>query len=108
PFISLNGGASAAETATLLRNGTLSLSGPLFDAVNSAVTFSGPALLAAQANSSLTGTGSSPFVSFTGGSLTLGTRTNGVSLDSGSAPSLAGPPLTPHGTPTTGGTDLLT
>jgi hypothetical protein len=108
PFISLNGGASAAETATLLRNGTLSLTGPLFDAVNSAVTFSGPALLAAQANSSLTGTGSSPFVSFTGGSLTLGARTNGVSLDSGSTASLAGPLFTAHGTPITGSSDFVT
>jgi len=108
PFISLNGGASAAETATLLRNGTLSLTGPLFDAVNSAVTFSGPALLAAQANSSLTGTGSSPFVSFTGGSLTFGARTNGVSLDSGSTASLAGPLFTAHGTPIMGSSDFVT
>ena len=108
PFMSLNGGASAAQTATLLQNGTLSLTGSLFDAVNSAVTLSGPALLAVLANSSLTGASSSPFVSFTGGSLTLGARTNGVSLDSGSTASLAGPLFTAHGTPITGSSDFVT
>jgi hypothetical protein len=108
PFMSLNSGASAAQSATMLRNGSLSLTGPLFDAVNSAVSFSGPALLAALANSSLTGAGSSPFVSFTGGSLTLGAGTSGVSLDSGSTASLAGPLFTANGTPITGSSDFVT
>src|SRR6266508_3207643 len=107
PFMSQDGGTLAAQTATRLRNGTLSLTGSLLDAVNGAVTFTGPALLEAQGISSLTGTGSSPFVSFTGGSLTLGAGTSGFSFDSGSTASLAGPLFSASGTPVAGSSDFV-
>jgi hypothetical protein len=107
PFISVNGGTLAAQTAALLRNGALSLTGPLLNAVNAALALTGPALLEAQANSSLTGAGSSPFVSITGGSLALGAGTSGVSLDGNSTASLSGPFLAANGTAITGSSDFV-
>jgi hypothetical protein len=107
PFMSQAAGTLAAQTATLLRNGTLSLAGSLLDAVNSTVTFTGPAILEAQANSRITGAASSPFVSFTGGSLILGAGTSGFSLDGGSTANLAGPLFTANGTPITGSSDFV-
>lgn len=108
PFMSLNGSTLDAQTLTLLRNGTLSLTGSLLDAVNSAVNISGTALVEAQANSSLTGTGASAFLSFTGGSLSLlGAGTNGFSFDSGSTASLAGPLFSSNGTSITGSSDFV-
>ena len=48
PFISVSGGTLAAQTAALLRNGTLGLTGPLLNAVNASLALTGPALLDAQ------------------------------------------------------------
>lgn len=108
PFMSLAGSTLGAQTLTLLRNGTLSLTGTLLDAVNSAANISGAALVEAQANSSLTGASASAFLSFTGGSLSLGGGTNGFGFNSNSTANLAGPLLSGNGTSITGSSDLVT
>jgi hypothetical protein len=110
PFTSLYRSRLDAQTLTLLRNGTLSLTsltGSLLDAVNSAVNISGAALVEAQAKSSLTGASASAFLSFTDGSLFLGVGTNGFSLDSGSTANLAGPLFSANGTSITGSSDFV-
>jgi FecR protein len=107
PFISLDGSPLTAQTVTRMQNGALSLTGALLDALNSALTITGPALLDVKANSSLTGVGASPFVSLTGGSLSLGVGTNGFSFDSGSTARLAGPLFSGNGTPITGSSDFV-
>jgi uncharacterized Zn-binding protein involved in type VI secretion len=105
--MSLDGSSLAAQTVTLLRNGTLSLTGTLLDAVNSALTLSGPALFEAQANSSLMGASLAHFVSLTGGSLSLGAGTNGFSFDSSSTASLSGGLLSTSGTDITSTADFV-
>jgi len=107
PFISVSGGTLAAQTAALLRNGTLGLTGPLLNAVNASLALTGPALLEAQANSQLTATGLSPLVSLTGGSLALGARTSGLSLDSNSAATLSGSFFAANGTAIAGSSDFV-
>ncbi len=107
PFISVRGGTLAAQTAALLRNGTLGLTGPLLNAVNASLALTGPALLEAQANSQLTATGLSPLVSLTGGSLALGAGTSGLSLDSNSAATLSGSFFAANGTAIAGSSDFV-
>jgi len=107
PFISVSGGTLAAQTAALLRNGTLGLTGPLLNAVNASLALTGPALLDAQANSQLTATGLSPLVSLTGGSLALGAGTSGLSLNSNSAATLSGPFFAANGATIAGSSDFV-
>jgi len=107
PFISVNGGTLAAQTATRLLNGTIGLSGSLLNAVNASLALTGPALLDAQANSQLTATGLSPLVSLTGGSLALGAGTSGLSLNSNSAATLSGPFFAATGTAIAGSSDFV-
>ena len=107
PFMRLDGGSLTAQTVTRMQNGALSLTSALLDALNSALTITGPALLEVKANSSLAGVGASPFVSLTGGSLSLGGGTNGFSFDSGSTAGLAGPLFSGKGTSITGSSDFV-
>jgi len=106
-FVGLDGSIVSAQTLTRLQQGALSLTGALLDAVNSAITVRGPALVDVQANASLTGLGSAPFVSFTNGLLLLGPGANGFNFASGATAALAGTLLKTSGTVVAGLGDLV-
>ncbi|HEY4910420.1 MAG TPA: FecR domain-containing protein [Methylomirabilota bacterium] len=106
-FVGLDGSIVSAQTLMRLQQGALSMSGALLDAVNSVLTVRGPALLEVQSGASLTGFGSSSFVSFTNGLLLLGPGANGFHFASGATASLGGTLLKTEGTIVAGLGDLV-
>ena len=107
PFVGLEESLVSAQTLARLEGGALSLTGALLDAVNSAFTVRGSALLDARAGSSLVASGASPLVSLTGGFLLLGPGANGFSFASGSTATLGGSLLRSDGSGVTGLGDLV-
>ncbi len=71
PFVGLEDSLVSAQTLARLQGGTLTLTGALLDAVNSAFTVRGSALLDALSGTSLVSPGALPLMSFTNGSLLL-------------------------------------
>ena len=97
-FVSLDGSIVSAQTLTRLQQGALSMAGALLDAVNSALTVRGPALVEVDSGASLTVFGSSPFVSLTDSLLLLGPGANGFNFASAASASLGGTLLRADGT----------
>jgi len=89
-FVGLDGSIVGAQTLTRLQQGALSMAGALLDAVNSALTVRGPALVEVDSGASLTGFGSSPFVSLTDSLLLLAPGANGFTFASGATASVGG------------------
>jgi hypothetical protein len=107
PFVGLDGSIVSAQTLARLQQGTLSLAGALLDAVNSAFTVRGPALVDVQAGGTLTGLGSAPLVRFTDGLLLLSPGANGFNFASGAIAALGGSLLRSESAGVTGLGDLL-
>lgn len=107
PFVGLDESIVSAQTLAHLQQGAVSMAGSLLDAVGSAFTVSGPALVDVLAGAELTGGSSSPLLSFTKGLLLLGPQATGVSFASGSAGSVGGTLLRTDGTGVAGLGDLV-
>ncbi len=106
-FIGLDGSIVVAQTLTRLQQGALSLTGALLDAVNSAITVRGPALVDLGAGGSLTGSGSAPLVSFTDSLLLLGPGANGFNVASTATAGLGGTLFKAEGSVLTGLGELV-
>jgi hypothetical protein len=106
-FIGLDGSVVVAQTLTRLQQGTLSLTGALLDAVSSAITVSGPALVDVGAGASLTGSGAAPLLSLTDGLLLLGPGANGFNVAPTAAATLGGTLLKAESSVVTGLGELL-
>ena len=106
-FIGLDGSVVVAQTLTRLPQGTLSLTGALLDAVSSAITVSGPALVDVGAGASLTGSGAAPFLSLTDGLLLLGPGANGFNVAPTAAATLGGTLIKAEGSVVTGLGELV-
>lgn len=106
-FIGLDGSVVVAQTLTRLQQGALTLTGSLLDAVSSAITLSGPALVEVGPGASLTGSGSAPLVSLTDGLLLLGLGANGFNVAPTATASLGGPLLRAEGSVVTGVGELV-
>ena len=106
-FIGLDGSVVVAQTLTRLQQGTLSLTGPLLDAVSSAITVSGPALVDVGAGASLTGSGAAPLLSLTDGLLLLGPGANGFNVAPTAAATLGGTLFKAEGSVVTGLGELV-
>jgi hypothetical protein len=106
-FVGLDGSIVSAQTVARLQQGALSMAGSLLDAVNSALTVRGPALVEIDSGASLAGLGSSSLVSFTDSLLLLTPGTNGFTLASAATASLGGTLLRADGATVTGLGDLV-
>ena len=106
-FVGLDGSRVTAQTLARLDGGTVTLTGTLLDAVNSAFTVRGRALLDVLSNASLVSLGSSPLASFTDGFLVLAHGANGLSFASGATATLGGGLFRSDGTGVTGLGDLV-
>jgi FecR-like protein len=106
-FIGLDSTIAVAQTLTRLQQGALSLSGALLDAVTSAITVGGPALVDLGAGGSLTASDPAPLVSLTDGALSLGPGTNGFNVASAATASLGGTLFKAEGSVVTGLGELV-
>ena len=106
-FIGLDGSVVVAQTLTRLPQGALSLTGALLDAVSSAITVGGPALVDVGAGGSLTSAGSAPLVSLIDGLLLLGPGANGFNIAPTAAASLGGTLFKAEGSVVTGLGELV-
>jgi len=106
-FVGLAGSVVVTQTLTRLPQGALTLTGALLDAVSSAITVSGPALVDVGPGASLTGSGSAPLLSLTDGLLLLGPGANGFNVAPTATASLGGPLLRAEGSVVTGVGELV-
>ena len=106
-FVALDGSVVIAQTMTRLQGGALSLTGALLDAVHTAITVAGPALVDIGAGGSLTGSGSAPLLRLTDGLLLLGPGANGFNVASTATASLGATLFEASGSVVTGLGDLV-
>jgi len=107
PFVSLDQSVVSTQTLARLQQGAVSLAGSLLDAVGSAFTVRGSALVDVLAGGQLTDGSASPLLSFTKGLLLLGPQAMGVSFASGATGSVGGTLLHADGTAVAGLGDLV-
>ena len=106
-FVALDGSVVIAQTMTRLQGGALTLTGALLDAVHTAITVAGPALVDIGAGGSLTASGSAPLLRLTDGLLLLGPGANGFNVASPATASLGATIFEASGSVVTGLGDLV-